>query len=276
MILKHIHGTQANIFNGELSFLSHFNSSIWLIDHYGNCKNVYAVEPVLQTAGQIFGNDDSLVDLLSLPDPLDGLIDFMSDQLCQLGLPKHVFSNVEVAVKDFMKQLFFKSPHNNPPFKVKMQFTRNLFEMLHDLVQSSNGSILLCDIHIDNFGLASNGRVKVIDADQIFFVETASNYLRTKECFDDNDCSLGDFSDCHSHCDQSAHTCSPNVALSNVVNICNVLLSLVFNEITAAELSVFKNTFDLMVNFSNTPASSLEQEMSRIKTIIRSFDEIDL
>ena len=258
----------------ELEIFARFNSSRWSVNYFGHCKDIYAVEPVMHTAGQIFGNDETLAEWLELPDSIVTITKTLSKQLMTVHVVQTLFSFLQKTTREIANVIFYEFYLEGSTFEDKIKFTINLFLMLKDMHLSSNGRILLCDVHLDNFGITKTGEVKIIDADDIFFVEDVGENLRTNFCDNDNDCGIGDFNDCHSHCDHTTKTCSPNVAISNVRSVCNVLLSLVFHEISKEEHDILKIAIDVMVGFSNADAVSLDDELSRIETVIGLLESI--
>lgn len=274
-ILKVFHSNQ-EIYpesHNELNVLSMFNTSTWLVNYFGHCGNVYAVEPVLHTAGQVFGRETSLVEALHLPDPVDDIIEFFIRSLHKFGLP---LSFADDTIHYIRNHAFSSSSPDKANFTDKVLFSRGLFSMLHGLHHSTNGRVLMCDVHIDNFGIARNGTVKIIDADHIFFLNSISEQLSGTVCASNSDCTVGDFHDCYSYCEPSSQRCSANVALSNVQNVCNILVSLVFKDVPDEELNAFKMAYDIMVDFSAVAAKSIEEESSRIDLVIRLLNAIVL
>ena len=259
----------------ELGTLIAWNSSMWIVDYFGHCQSIYAIEPVQQTAGKIFGNDESLIELLpDLPEPFSAILDVLSSEFLKLAFIRNLALFVKRTEKHIIKFMSGFLSQNWPSFEQRVHFARSLFLMLEDMHISSNGRIVMCDVHIDNFGYTKGGKLKILDADDIFVMEEASIKLSNTICDTDGDCTIGEYNDCHSHCDHEARTCSPVVAISNVRNICNVLLNLVFDDLTRDELTVFRTPYEKMGIFSNTDAISLDDELSRIRNIIELLHQI--
>ena len=259
-----------------MDILVAWNSSVWIVNYFGHCRGIYAVEPVKETAGQRFGNDESFIDILDFTDDFNTITNSLSDKFRNLGFIHHCIhlaKNVEKYVTNTFSYMLFQ---NKPSFTEKIEFTRSLFLMLEGMHMSSHGRLQMCDVHIDNFGYARNGNVKIIDADEIYLLEDVSRKLGSKKCTIDGDCRIGDYYDCHSYCDHAKGTCSSTVSISNVQNVCNVLMSIVFNEISEDELHLFQMPYDMMANFSKSHALSLDEELFRIQVIISYINKIEI
>jgi len=259
---RHDHGNLPDI-SGELDILVAWNSSMWIVNYFGHCRDIYAVEPIEETAGQKFGNDDSFIDELGFTNDFNSIIHYCI----------HFAKKVEKYAASRMSYMLFQ---NKPSFTEKVKFTRSLFLMLEDMHISSHGRLQMCDVHIDNFGYASNGNLKVIDADDIYLLEDVSRMLGSKKCVTDGDCRIGDYYDCHSHCDIAKLTCSSTVSISNVQNVCNVLMSIIFNEISEDELHLFEMPYSMMANFSKSCAHTLDEELFRIRVIISYINKMEI
>ena len=261
--------------SAELDTFIYWNSSMWIVNYFGHCKGMYVVEPVHKTAGELFGNDESIIEFI--PEPLSTIIEILSNQFLKLSLVRQYASfakRAEKVVSRLISRMI--SFQNEPSFQERVRFTGSLFSMLENMHLSSNGRLLMCDVHLDNFGFTESGEVKIIDADDIFFVDEVSAKLGSKNCHADSDCTVGDYNDCYSYCDHTTNICSPNVALSNVQTVCSILLSLVFGDISNDELNAFKIPYDAMASFSESGALSFQDELSRIQTIINLLNDIKM
>ena len=262
--------------NGELHYFSSYNDSGWCVKYLGNCGDIYAVEPVLYTAGQIFGAADLLSDLLWIPPVPSFVTDFFSKFMAMstnLKSMSKVMSNISEKISTFIF-LNFRQLHA-PTFQEKIEFVRQMFLMLDRLARSTFGEALMCDVHLDNFGYTTDGKVVLIDGDHLYYINQVQKILSQKNCTDDSDCTIGDFTDCQSNCDRTSNLCTTNVPLSNVRVVSNVLLSLIFYQLSDEEHARVIEIEKMLQEFISISQYSVRGELNQIDKLLDLIDIVN-
>lgn len=280
MILKYIEGINkgklASNENGELHIFSSYNDSGWCVKYLGNCGEIYAVEPVLYTAGQIFGAADLLSDFLWIPPVPPFVTDFFSKCMAMsnnLKLISKYVNNISEKISSFIF-LNFHQLHA-PTFQEKIEFVRQMFLMLDRLARSTFGELLMCDIHLNNFGYTTDGKVVLIDGDHLYYIDQVQKILSRKKCTDDSDCTIGDFADCQSICDTTTNHCTTNVPLSNVRVVSDVLLSIIFYQLSDEEHARVIKIEKMLQEFKGTNQYSVRGELNQIDNLLDLIDKVD-
>ena len=268
MIIKYREELVSNE-NGELHYFSSYNDSGWCVKYLGNCGEVYAVEPVLYTAGQIFGAADMLSDLLWIP-PVPSFVTYFFSECMALSKNLKWISKHMTLISEKISTFIFFNFHqlHAPTFQEKIEFVRQVFLMLDRLARSTFGEVLMCDVHLDNFGYTTDGRVVLIDGDHLYYVNQVQKILSQRNCTDDSDCTIGDFTDCQSNCDTNSNLCTTNVPLSNVRVVSNVLLSLIFYHLSDEEHARVVEIEKMLQDFISIKQYSVRGELNQIDKLL--------
>ena len=263
--------------NGEWNIFSRFNNSNWSVLYYGHCGGIFAVESVEYPAGKLFGSSERLADLIFLPDALDNVADLLGNFFSKFDIFSRISSSLDSFYLYTSKFLFrFFHQIRVPAFKEKIEFMKNLFMMLETFLISTKGKMLMCDIHLDNFGLSKRSQVKVIDGDHLFFVDDVTEMLSRKPCVENADCRIGDFDDCHSYCNVTTKFCTGPTMFSNMRNICVVVINLVLDSLSDSQLAFLQKPYQIIQKCASNYSQTFSEELSKARTIIDSFKEIDV
>ncbi|OWF56486.1 protein FAM69C-like [Mizuhopecten yessoensis] len=102
------------------------------------------------------------------------------------------------------------------PWSQRADAALKLIDVAQSLDTDFYQPVHFCDIKVDNFGLGSDLRVKVLDSDSLFFDEKMSMNLKGP-CTKHDDC---DFFDCRGWCKINNKTCDGRRTNNNLQNIC--------------------------------------------------------
>ena len=94
-----------------------------------------------------------------------------------------------------------------------------LLQLIQQLEQDFSEVLHLCDVKGSNFGVCTDGTVKVIDADSMFFHTRMMETFNTSGCKEHGDCN---FFDCGGWCQVDTGHCYTVITNNNLqVNLCN-------------------------------------------------------
>ena len=124
-----------------------------------------------------------------------------------LGTCGHVY-----AVESAPPGLLDPSLFDTTTWLERVRLVIGILDLVSSFEKDFKEKLHMCDIKRDNFGIAKNGRVKVIDVDTVFFLGELLNQF-TGTCTRHEDC---DFFDCQALCDVDRHQCTKKVLNNNL------------------------------------------------------------
>ncbi len=103
------------------------------------------------------------------------------------------------------------------PWKDHVILAVFILELLKSFEEDFHEILHICDLKGENFGLDSDGSVKILDVDMVFFHSKLQSFFSDRPpgdlCHKDADCH---FFDCESHCDVHTGSCLPDRTNNNL------------------------------------------------------------
>lgn len=136
----------------------------------------------------------------------------------------HVFPRVLGAcstwyAEEYLQQLTYKHVLLEATRQSKIKYALNILTLLDTL---NSQSLLLCDVKLEHFGYSSDGGLRFLDVDSVYFETHLSEMISGMNCSCDGDCGMFD---CLSSCDVESGRCNSKVSTSNLSVVCRKLLS---------------------------------------------------
>ena len=283
----------------EPFLLSFFNNSGWLVNFLGNCGGLYAVERVEYSADQVYGSDEQIINLLRLPDIVSVMQHFISSRSFHyyltyiqhfitsnsfyyyLTLPFRTkpMTTCRDAASDIFNyvqlKLYEKSYQvKKPSFLDRVTYAEHLLNTFELFTKQTNSHLHLCDVHPGNFGVLSDGGVKLIDTDLLVTRPLLQDHLSNLSCVSDSECKYGYDTDCQSSCDIETLTCTTAVAKGNFQNLCHSVIPMMFHNLEQNETILLQDFLDTVRSFSYSGIKTLGNELEGIYTLGHKIKEV--
>lgn len=220
----------------EPSMLLIVNDSKYLPKMYGYCGKLYAVEKLPVIADSVFGYSWNLLDLALLPsvlEPFENMLKQNGEIIYKSLTTFKVFKQwIAPFIEDFKYFVYQKILRVRiPSLEERFNFFLSLMDTVLALSRTPYGRFQSCDSHLGNFGLSESSDVKIVDGDELLPIHYLQHILSSKKCRHDRDCSVGDFYECSSKCNQSTGFCTEELEKRNLQNICPDSLVSIFGNI---------------------------------------------